>query len=124
MKLIRQADVMSDDVLGAVGHFDRNPRQRMIAEFVQPDQVRVSILQFEDGAYSGWHSHRGGQVLHILSGMARAECRGLASIVLSTGDTIWTLPNEEHRHGAADHTDMLQFTVTVGITDWGNRSED
>ena len=84
--------------------------------------MRVSFVRFEDGAHSGWHSHRGGQIFLLMSGKGRVEARREAPIFLSPGDTVWTLPNEEHRQGAAEGQSMLQFTVTVDVTDWVVRS--
>ena len=59
------------------------------------EQARLAVVRFAPCARSHWHSHRLGQVLHILDGTV---------IEAHPGDTIYTAPGEEHWHGAAPGT--------------------
>ena len=68
------------------------------------EQARLSVVRFAPCARSHWHSHRLGQVLHVLDGTALHGSRDGAVIEAHPGDTIYTAPGEEHWHGAAPGT--------------------
>ena len=52
-----------------------------------PEQARLSVVRFAPGARSHWHSHRLGQVLHILDGTALLGSRDSTVIEAHPGDT-------------------------------------
>jgi quercetin dioxygenase-like cupin family protein len=67
----------------------------------RPGQARLAVVRFAPGARSHWHSHRLGQTLHILDGIALVGSRDGTVIEAHPGHDIWTAPDEEHWHGAA-----------------------
>lgn len=92
-----------------------------LAEMMYPQQeggVKVTIVRFEDGSVTHWHTHPGEQVLYVLEG----ECRvgnDTQEFVAYAGDVVHTPPNEKHWHGAAPGTTMVHISITtVGSPQW------
>jgi quercetin dioxygenase-like cupin family protein len=94
------------------------------------DQARLSVVRFAPGARSHWHSHRLGQTLHILGGVALLGSRDGTVIEARPGDTIHTAPGEEHWHGAASDRFMAHLVLMDGDgseaaqTVWGEAVPD
>ena len=94
------------------------------------EQARLSVVRFAPGARSHWHSHRLGQVLHVLDGTALLGSRDGTVIEAQPGDTICTAPNEEHWHGAAPGRFMAHLALMEGDgsdepqTVWGEAVSD
>ena len=94
------------------------------------EQARLSVVRFAPGARSHWHSHRLGQVLHILDGTALLGSPDGTVIEAHPGDTIYTAPNEEHWHGAAPGRFMAHLALMEGDgsdepqTVWGEAVTD
>jgi quercetin dioxygenase-like cupin family protein len=96
----------------------------------RPDQARLNIVRFAPGARSHWHSHRLGQTLHIIEGIALLGSRDGTVIEAHPGDTIHTAPGEEHWHGAAPDRFMAHLVLMDGDnsdtphTTWGEPATD
>ena len=94
------------------------------------EQARLSVVRFAPCARSHWHSHRLGQVLHILDGTALLGSRDSTVIEAHPGDTIYTAPGEEHWHGAAPGRSMAHLALMEGDgsdepqTVWGEAVTD
>ena len=94
------------------------------------EQARLSIVRFAPCARSHWHSHRLGQVLHVLDGTALLGSRDGTVIEAHPGDTICTAPGEEHWHGAAPDSFMAHLALMEGDgsdnpqTTWGEAVTD
>lgn len=95
-----------------------------------PHQARLAIVRFAPRSRSHWHSHRLGQVLHILHGVALLGSRDGTVIEARAGDTVVTAPQEEHWHGAAPERFMAHLVLMDGDgsdapqTDWGHAVTD
>ena len=93
-------------------------------------QARLSVVRFAPGARTHWHSHRLGQVLHVLEGVALLGSRDGTVIEGRPGDTIRTAPGEEHWHGAAPGRFMAHLALMEGDgseappTAWGEAVTD
>lgn len=74
-------------------------------------QANAGIVRFAPSARTAWHSHPGGQTLHILEGVALVQSRGGAVTELPAGSTVLCPPGEEHWHGAAPHSFMTHLAV-------------
>lgn len=74
-------------------------------------QASAGIVRFTPGARTAWHSHPGGQTLHVLEGTARVQSRGGAVVEVSAGGTVVCPPDEEHWHGAAPDSFMTHLAV-------------
>ena len=78
-----------------------------------PNGVRVTVVEFDDGSVTHWHTHPGEQVLYVLEG----ECRvgnATEQFTAQAGDVVYTPPNEKHWHGAAPGTKMVHISITTG----------
>jgi len=91
----------------------------VLSEPGDPQGVRVLEVEFSPGSRSGWHSHPGGQVLHVLSGEGVVANREGQVLPMMTGDTVTAQPGELHWHGAAPDKTMQQMSITSrGATEW------
>ena len=118
MALIRRGEAMEGDLRKPQGGFTGDADQRTIHARVVPEPVRVSFVRFQPGATTHWHSHSGGQVLHVVEGEGRAQDRGAAVVVLKPGDTVTAEAGQEHWHGAAPGSAMTHLAVTIGEVTW------
>jgi len=98
-----------DNFTGAVA-------QELIHE--HPGAVRVLMVGFESGARTHWHTHEGGQVLHIVSGEGQVQSEGEAVRGVRPGDLVVAGPGEKHWHGATSTSPMTHLAVSVGRTNW------
>jgi quercetin dioxygenase-like cupin family protein len=74
--------------------------------------VRASLVHFEPGARTAWHTHPAGQTLYILSGVGRVQSVGGPIREVRAGDVVWFAPNEKHWHGAGPQTTMAHVAIT------------
>lgn len=81
-------------------------------------QVRVGRVHYSPGARTAWHTHAGGEYLHIEEGVALLQERGGKVRTLYVGDTVFTEPNTEHWHGAAEDAFMVHLAI------WGAPAAD
>jgi quercetin dioxygenase-like cupin family protein len=89
--------------------------QDPIIEAPAPARVRASVVRFEPGARTNWHTHPLGQTLYILSGIGRVQSWGGPLREVRAGDVVWFPPNEKHWHGAAPGTTMVHIAITEVI---------
>ncbi len=102
--------------------------QDPIIETPAPARVRASVVRFEPGARTNWHTHPLGQTLYILSGIGRVQSWGGPLREVRAGDVVWFPPNEKHWHGAAPGTTMVHIAITEVIdtryVDWLEKVTD
>ena len=70
--------------------------------------VRVTFLP---GARTAWHTHPGGQILHVVLGRGWAQKQGEAPLAMSAGDTVIIGAGEKHWHGAAADSPMTHIAI-------------
>jgi quercetin dioxygenase-like cupin family protein len=70
--------------------------------------VRVT---FVPGARTAWHTHPGGQILHVVSGRGWVQKEGEAAWAMSAGDTVIIGAGEKHWHGAAADCPMVHVAM-------------
>jgi quercetin dioxygenase-like cupin family protein len=87
-------------------------------------QLNVAAVHFSPGARSAWHSHDGGQTLHITEGSALVQVRGQDAVVLGIGDTAYAPDGEEHWHGATPDRLMTHLSITEGAPHWAAHVTD
>ena len=85
--------------------------QDPIFEAPEPARVRALRVSFEPSARTAWHTHPLGQTLYVVSGNGLIARRGEEPIHISTGDTVWIPPEEEHWHGAAPDQAMTHIAI-------------
>jgi quercetin dioxygenase-like cupin family protein len=88
------------------------------------DGLRVSAVRFAPGARTDWHSHPGGQVLHVVSGHGRVATADGIRVDVEAGDTVTARPGELHWHGASADTEMTHLSIIDGHADWADKVTD
>lgn len=78
----------------------------------------AAVVRFEAGARNHWHSHAGGQLLHVIEGDGWVQSRGQEPQRIRQEDTVTADPGEEHWHGAGRHGPMAHIAVASGETRW------
>jgi quercetin dioxygenase-like cupin family protein len=85
--------------------------QDPIIEAPAPARLRASVVSFDPGARTAWHTHPLGQTLYVVSGCGRAQSWGGPVREIRAGDVIWIPPGEKHWHGAAPTTAMTHIAM-------------
>jgi quercetin dioxygenase-like cupin family protein len=113
-----RGDELSSGGEAAQGRFRGRATIRALHTSADPHPVRVAVVSFEPGTVNFWHSHAGGQVLHVLSGQGRHQRDGEAEESLRAGDTATVEPGRRHWHGAAREHAMAHLAISIGETAW------
>ena len=71
-----------------------------------------SMVTFEPGARSAWHTHPIGQRLVVASGVGLTQEWGKLTQMIRPGDVVTCPPGVKHWHGAAPTTAMTHLAVT------------
>ena len=71
-----------------------------------------SLVTFEPGARSAWHTHPIGQRLVVASGVGLTQEWGKPMQVIRPGDVVTCPPGVKHWHGATPTTAMTHLAVT------------
>jgi 4-carboxymuconolactone decarboxylase len=70
-----------------------------------------SLVTFDAGAHSAWHTHPTGQVLIVTAGTGRVQQWGQPIDEIRVGDVVRIPPDVKHWHGAAPATSMAHISV-------------
>jgi quercetin dioxygenase-like cupin family protein len=86
-------------------------RQAIIGE-ADSANFRCNVVNFRQGATTGWHTHDCDQILVVTAG------RGLVATEkeqreITVGDVVHIKAGERHWHGARADTTMSHITVTT-----------
>jgi quercetin dioxygenase-like cupin family protein len=109
MKVIRKADAEVRKGTTFTG-------PTTLTEMLNPQQqggVKVTVVRFEEGSVTNWHTHPGEQILYVLEGECRVS-NGHEEVTVHAGDVVHTPPHEKHWHGAAPGTTMVHISITTG----------
>ena len=71
-----------------------------------PARMNGSIVTFEPGARTAWHTHPLGQTLIVTSGLGWVQVEGGPKEEVRPGDVVVFAPGEKHWHGASPATAM------------------
>ena len=85
---------------------------------LKTDGVVMNTVYFAPGGRTYWHSHEGGQMLHVATGEGWVAPREGDAARVRAGDVVWAPPGEEHWHGAGEHTLLVHTAVSLGTTQW------
>ena len=93
-----------------------------------PDRVSGSLVTFEPGARTAWHTHPLGQTLVVTAGCGWVQHEGGPVEEIRPGDVIWFAPGERHWHGAAATTAMSHIAIAEKlngkVVDWAEHVTD
>lgn len=70
-----------------------------------------SVVTFEPGARSAWHTHPAGQRLVVTSGIGLTQEWGKPVQIILQGDVVWCPPGVKHWHGAAPNSAMTHLAI-------------
>jgi quercetin dioxygenase-like cupin family protein len=119
MKITPRAEALRDLQPMDTGHFTGLARSKPLMEgSKKPTSASVAVVRFEPGVRNFWHSHEGGQMLHVIEGKGWVQAKGQEARRIASGDTIATEPNEVHWHGAGRVGPMAHIVVNFGETTW------
>jgi quercetin dioxygenase-like cupin family protein len=79
-----------------------------------PSHLMAAMVHFTPNARTNWHSHDTGQALHCTDGTGLVVNRDGTVLRISSGDTVWTPPGEEHWHGATADCVMSHLAMFEG----------
>ncbi len=80
----------------------------------QPNDARrgnASLVTFEPGARTAWHTHPLGQTLVVTAGCGLAQGWGGPIQKIRPGDVVWFPAGEKHWHGATATTAMTHISI-------------
>jgi quercetin dioxygenase-like cupin family protein len=88
----------------------------------------IGNVVFEPGARNNWHTHSGGQILIVTSGIGYYQEKGKPIQLLHQGDVVKILPDVEHWHGASPDSGFTHIAVNPhtqnGVVTWLDRVTD
>ena len=76
-----------------------------------PARASGSLVTFEPGARTAWHTHPLGQVLIVTAGTGRVQRWGDPIDEIRQGDVVWIPPGQKHWHGAAPNSSMAHIAI-------------
>lgn len=82
-----------------------------VIEAPEPARLRASVVTFQPGARTNWHTHPLGQTLYVISGRGRAQREGGPVVEFGPGDVLFFEPGERHWHGAAPDSEMTHVAM-------------
>ena len=80
-----------------------------------PSRPMGSMVYFEPGARTAWHTHPLGQTLIVVSGCGWVQSEGGPKKTIQPGDVIWTPPNTRHWHGAQASVAMAHYAMAESL---------
>lgn len=123
MKITPRAEALKNLKPMDPAHFTGKAGSRdLIQASPQTLSTFAAVVRFEAGARNHWHSHAGGQLLHVIEGEGWVQARGQEPVRLRLEDTVTAEPGEEHWHGAGRRGPMTHIAVATGETRWLEQS--
>lgn len=81
-----------------------------------PGRVSATLVTFEPGARTAWHTHPLGQHLIVTAGSGWTQCWGGPKKAIHAGDVVFCNCGQKHWHGATDTTAMSH----IAVQEWEN----
>jgi len=113
---------------GPAENFTGSVRVDPLFQANAPARASSSLVTFEPGARSAWHTHPLGQVLIVTAGTGRVQRWGDPVEEIRQGDVVWTPPGQKHWHGAAPGSSMAHIAIVEALdgksVDWMEHVSD
>ena len=77
------------------------------------DQAKVSLVRFEPGSRTQWHTHDGDQLLIIVEGAGHIGSEE-DRLDVRPGDTVLIPAGTQHYHGASADQPMAHYSILGG----------
>jgi len=126
MKIISCGSVAT--ILAPEKYFTGRVLQTPVIEKEAPARLRATMVSFEPGARTHWHTHPLGQTLYVTAGAGRAQSWGGPIQEIKAGDVISFEPGEKHWHGAGPKSAMTHMAMQEALdgshADWMEQVTD
>ena len=76
-----------------------------------PSRPMGSLVSFQPGARTAWHTHPLGQTLIVTSGCGWVQTEGGKVQEILPGDVVWIPPETRHWHGAQSQVPMSHYAI-------------
>ena len=96
---------------GPAENFTGSVRVDPLFQASAPARASASLVTFEAGARTAWHTHPLGQVLIVTAGTGRVQRWGDPVEEVRRGDVVWIPPGQKHWHGAAPNSSMAHIAI-------------
>ncbi|MER9458703.1 cupin domain-containing protein [Mesorhizobium sp. M0387] len=113
MKIIACGSVPT--IIAPDQYFTGRVLQTPIIEKEAPARLRATLVSFEPGARTHWHTHPLGQTLYVTAGAGLAQTWGGPIQQIKAGDVISFEPGEKHWHGAGPKTTMTHVAMQEAL---------
>jgi quercetin dioxygenase-like cupin family protein len=117
MRIVTIADLSKEPmgtatpIAGWTGGAVSRSRQTIIPDGDSED-YRCSVVNFDQGATTGWHAHTCDQILVITAGNGVVATEHDEREV-TVGDVVHIKAGERHWHGAKANTTLSHITITT-----------
>lgn len=126
MKIIKNNQLPS--IKGPADWFTGSVRIDPLFQQQAGTKAAGSLVTFEAGARTAWHTHPAGQTLIVQSGAGWVQRAGGPIEEILPGDIVWFEPNEKHWHGASANKAMshiaIQEEVNGAVVAWMEKVTD
>lgn len=96
---------------GPEANFTGNVRMDPLFGPTEPARTSATLVTFEPGARTAWHTHPLGQHLIVTVGSGWTQCWGGPKKAIRAGDVVFCNCGRKHWHGATDTTSMSHIAV-------------
>jgi 4-carboxymuconolactone decarboxylase len=96
---------------GSAENFTGSVRVDPLFQANAPARASGSLVTFEPGARTAWHTHSLGQILIVTAGTGRVQRWGDPAEEIRQGDVVWIPPGQKHWHGAAPNSSMAHIAL-------------
>ena len=96
---------------GPAENFTGSVRVDPLFQANAPARASGSLVTFEPGARTAWHTHPLGQILIVTAGTGRVQRWGDPVDEIRQGDVVWIPPGQKHWHGAAPNSSMAHIAI-------------
>lgn len=107
---------------GPAENFTGSVRVDPLFQAKAPARTSGSLVTFEPGARSAWHTHPLGQILIVTAGTGRVQRWGDPVDEIRNGDVVWIPPSQKHWHGAGPNSSMSHIAIGEALdgksVDW------
>ena len=100
---------------GPAENFTGSVRVDPLFQANAPARASGSLVTFEPGARTAWHTHPLGQVLIVTAGVGRVQRWGDPIEEIRQGDVVWIPPGQKHWHGAAPDSSMAHIAISESL---------
>ncbi len=126
MKITR--NVVLPSIPGPEDWFTGQVRIDPLFQKEEKTKAAGTLVTFEPGARTAWHTHPAGQTILIQSGLGWVQKEGGEIEVVQPGDVVYFEPNEKHWHGASPKKAMshiaIQEEVNGEVVTWMEKVSD